>query len=138
MCIFSHYSYHMNFTDLSTFQYMPAYQACIDYKHLKLSKGEDLIIKNREEKVSKLKVFRPLYLIIKKGNYWSIFYYEPGKQVVKISLERVAGLKAALNQLPQTPLKASDLIPIKKMIHAYHQGFGNYLGSGNGGKSLNH
>ena len=136
-----HYSYHMNFTDLSTLHYLPAYQAFIAYNHLRLSKGEDLIIKNKEETVGELKVSRPLYLIIKKGNSWSLFYYEPGKRAVEISMEdRIAGLKTALNRSPQTPLKASDLIPIKKMIHVYHQGYGNFLGRGNGEqiiKSLN-
>ncbi|HAT2116453.1 TPA: hypothetical protein I8025_000240 [Legionella pneumophila] len=127
-----HYSYHMNFTDLSTLHYLPAYQAFIAYNHFRLSKGEDLIIKNKEETVSELKVSRPLYLIIKKSHSWHIFYYEPGKQAVEISLERIAGLKTALDRLPQTPLNASELIPIKKMIHGYHQNFGNYLGTGNG------
>lgn len=136
-----HYSYHLNFTDLSSLHYLPAYQAFIAYNHLRLSKGEDLIIKNKEETVGELKVSRPLYLIIKKGNSWRLFYYEPGKRAVEISMEdRIAGLKNALDRLPQTPLNASELIPIKNMIHVYHNGFGNFLGRGDGEqiiKSLN-
>jgi hypothetical protein len=52
----------------------------------------------------------------------------------------IPGLQMAVDQLPLTPLTESKLIPIKKMIHAYHQGFGNNLGTGNGyqiNKALN-
>ena len=49
-----------------------------------------------------------------------------------INLESIPALQASLDNLPQTPLKVSELIPIKKTIHAYHQRFGNYLGTGNG------
>lgn len=61
-------------------------------------------------------------------------YYEPRKKATKIELEMIPGLQTALDQLPLTPLTETKLIPIKKMIHAYHQGFGNILGTGNGYK----
>jgi hypothetical protein len=128
-----HYSYHMNFTDLSTLQYLPAYQAAMKYNHSKLAKGEDVVIKTSSEPDPKLRdAKRPLYLIEKRANSWSLVYYEPGKKATKIDLEIIPGLQMALDQLPLTPLTESQLTPIKKMIHAYHQGFGNNLGKGNG------
>lgn len=127
-----HYSYHMDFTDLSTLQYLPAYQASMAYNQRKLAQGEDLIIKTRGEKVDTLSITRPLYLITKNANSWNIFYYEPGKNAVKISFEEIAGLQNALDKLPKTTLNKSELLPIKKIIHAYHQRFGNFLGKGDG------
>lgn len=44
----------------------------------------------------------------------------------------IPGLQVALDHLSLTHLTESQLIPIKKVIHAYHQGFGNNLGKGNG------
>lgn len=127
-----HHSYHMNFTDLSTLQYMPAYQAAITHNHSRLAVGEDVIIQthNKTSKINKIN--RPLYLIVKNKNTWKILYYEPGKEYERISLEAIPSLHAALNNLPKSQLKKNDLIPIKKIIHAYHQGFGNFLGHGNG------
>ncbi len=128
-----HYSYHMNFTDLSTLQYLQAYQAAMEYNHSKLAKGEDVLIKTSLEPDNQLSdIKRPLYLIEKKGNAWSLVYYEPGKKATKIDFEMIPGLQTALDQLPLTPLTESKLIPIKTMIHAYHHGFGNILGTGNG------
>jgi hypothetical protein len=136
-----HYSYHMNFTDLSTLQYLPAYQAAMKYNHSRLAKSEDVVIKTSLEPDDKLSdVKRPLYLIEKRANVWNLVYYEPGKKATKIDLEMIPGLQMAVDQLPLTPLTESKLIPIKKMIHAYHQGFGNNLGTGNGyqiNKALN-
>lgn len=130
-----HYSYHINFTDLSTLQYLPAYQAAMKYNHAKLAKGEDLVIKTGSEPDPKFSdIKRPLYLIEKRANAWNLMYYEPRKKATKIELEMIPGLQTALDQLPLTPLTETKLIPIKKMIHAYHQGFGNILGTGNGYK----
>lgn len=128
-----HYSYHMNFTVFSTLQYLPAYQASLAYDHSRLAIGEDVIIQNRVDKIDKLNNHnRPLYLIVKNKNAWEVFYYESGKKTTKISLETIPDLQAALDNLPLTQLKKSQLISIKKIIHAYHQGFGNYLGNGDG------
>lgn len=128
-----HYSYHMNFTDLSTLQYLPAYQVAMKYNHSRLVKGEDVLIKTRFDLLDKLDdINRPLYLIEKEGNSWGVIYYEPGKKAEKIDLEMIPGLQVALDHLSLTHLTESQLIPIKKMIHAYHQGFGNNLGKGNG------
>jgi len=130
-----HYSYHMDFTDLSTLQYLPAYQAAMEYNHSRLAKGEDVVIKTSLEQDNQVSdVKRPLYLIEKKENSWSLIYYEPGKKATKIDLEMIPGLQMALDHLPLTQLTESKLIPIKKMIHAYHQGFGNNIGKGNGYK----
>lgn len=130
-----HYSYHMNFTDFSTLQYLPAYQAFITDNHSRLRAGEDIITKVHDKILddsNNLK--RSLYLVIKNQDSWEVFYYEPGKNAEKIDIEIIAGLQAALNKLPSTQLKEPELIPVKNIIHAYHQGFGNYLGNGNGFK----
>ena len=127
-----HYSYHMNLNDFSTLQYMPAYQASMAYDHSKLKVGEDIIIKAHGENLKSTKINRPVYLIVKSKNLWKVFYYEPGKESITVSLETIPGLQAALDNLPKTHLKEFDLILIKKIIHAHHQHFGNYLGNGNG------
>lgn len=127
-----HYSYHMNFTDFSTLQYMPAYQVSMGYDHSKLTVGEDVIIKAHGESLKLTEINRPLYLIVKNKNVWKVFYYEPGKESIIINLETIPGLQAALDNLSKTRLKEPELIPIKKIIHAHHLHFGNYLGNGDG------
>jgi hypothetical protein len=127
------YSYHMNFTIFSTLQYMPAYQASLAYDHSKLARGEDVIIKTHVEKIDKFSNdSRPLYLIVKNKNVWKVFYYDRGKKVTEINLENIPDLQAALDNLSLIKLKKPGLVSIKKIIHAYHQGFGNFLGNGNG------
>jgi len=49
-----------------------------------------------------------------------------------VSLEAIPGLQTALDHLSKTSPNESELTSIKKMIHAWHQRFGNYLGHGNG------
>jgi hypothetical protein len=131
----THYSYHMNFTDFSTLQYMPAYQASMAYDNAKLAAGEDVIIKFIDTGSDKLtNVSRPVYLIVKNKNDWGISYYEPGKEAVPFNFQNIPGLKSALENLPKTQPQESELTPVKKMIHAYHQRFGNNLGNGDGFK----
>lgn len=128
-----HYSYHMNFTDLSTFQYLPAYQILLKKKDAQLTLGEDVIVTRQEDKTILMKhSSKPLYLITKNKNSWNIWYYSPGKKRTPIDIELIAGLQKALDSLPSTELASVDLFPIKKIIHAYHQGFGNFLGRGDG------
>lgn len=129
-----HYSYHMNFTDLSTLQYMPAYEASKAYEHSKLSIKEEVIIRGDGENLNLTTINKPLYYITKKKNMWQVFYYEPGKKSTIINLENIPSLQIALNNLPQTQIKESDRILIKKIIHAYHLRYGNFLGYGNGWK----
>ncbi len=105
----------------------------MEYNHSRLAIGEDVIVKTRFEQVDILSdINRPRYLIEKKTGSWSVVYYEPRKKATKIDLEMIPGLQMALDHLPLTNLTESKLIPIKQMIHAYHQGFGNNLGKGNG------
>jgi len=127
-----HYSYHMNFTDLSTLQYMPVYQDAMAYDHAKLAIGEDVIVKIDNEKLKLEKVNRPLYLIVKNKKTWSVFYYEPEQKPKRINLENIPGLQVTLDNSIKDQLTESNLAIIKQMIHAYHQRFGNYLGKGNG------
>lgn len=126
-----HYSYHMNFTDLSTLQYMPAYQASMEYDHSRLAIAEEVIIKMDEKVLKRTQFDRPTYLLVKNENVWKVFYYEPGKKPVDISLETIPGLQSMLDHLPTT-LTELERVPIKETIHAYHQRFGNFLGKGNG------
>jgi hypothetical protein len=49
----------------------------------------------------------------------------------------ISGLQGALNHLPLTltmKLTSFDITQINKIIHAYHQQFGNNLWTGNGFK----
>lgn len=130
-----HYSYHMNFTDFSTLQYMPAYQASMTYENAKLTIGEDVIIKLTDAGLEKSTIVnRPLYLITKNKSNWEIYFYEPGKGQVSFDFQNIPGLKAALDNLSNTQFQEAELVTIKNMIHAYHQRFGNNLGNGDGYK----
>lgn len=130
-----HYSYHMNFTDLSTLQYMSAYQALMAYNHSKSGIGEDVIVKNHGKNIGKSgNTDRPVYLIVKNESAWNILYYESGVKTREISLDMIPGLQTALDNLPRTELSERDLIPIKELIHNYHRGYGNFLGNGSGFK----
>ncbi len=126
-----HYSYHMNFTDLSTLQYMSAYQDSMAYDRTRLEAGEDVLIQNQGEKLTLTKINQPLYLLVNNKNSWAVYYYEPGKKSTIIDLENIPALKVALDSFPESPTE-STLTAIKKIIHAHHQGFGNFLGKGNG------
>ena len=132
-----HYSYHMNFSDWSTLQYLPAYQALIAYERSRLAVGEDVIIQTTLPKENELKNRnKPTYVLVASKNSWRVFYYEPGKKMNEIDIEMIPGrLLSALNKLPPiTQLTESDRISIKNLIHAYHQLYGALLGKGNGFK----
>ncbi len=130
-----HYSYHMNFSDFSTLQYLPAYQASMTHDHSKLVAGEDVIIQINTPKQTQFnKINRPCYVIVKSQNTWKVFYYEQSKKIDEIEIKWISGLQAALNNLPPMPIQltSSETAPIKNIIHAFHQQYGNYLGKGNG------
>lgn len=129
-----HYSYHMNFTDFSMLQYMPVYQASMAQDNSRLKIREDVIIKTDGKKFGLQNVKKPTYLIVKNKHSWEVIYYELKKEPVAVSLEAIPGLQLALDHLSEISPKQSELISIKKMIHAWHQRFGNYLGRGNGFK----
>lgn len=129
-----HYSYHLNYTDFSTLQYLPAYLASMTYEQSKLAAGEDVIIQMNLPKENRMnKINRPCYVIVKPHNTWRMFYYEPGKKYNEIDIQMVSGLHAALNNLPLIKqIASSDIAKIKNIVDAYHQQYGNYLGKGNG------
>lgn len=129
-----HYSYHLNYTDFSTLQYLPAYQASMTFEQSKLAAGEDVIIQKNLPKENQMnKINRPCYVIVKPQNTWRMFYYEPGKKNNEIDIQMVSGLHAALNDLPLIKqITLSDTSKIRNIVDAYHQQYGNYLGKGNG------
>lgn len=129
-----HYSYHLNYTDFSTLQYLPAYQASMTFEQSKLSAGEDVIIQTDLPNENRMKkITRPCYGMVKPQNTWRVFYYEPGKKGNEIDIQMVSGLHAELNNLPlTTQIASSDIAKIKHIVDAYHQQYGNYLGKGNG------
>ena len=129
-----HYSYHMNFSDFSTLQYLPAYQAFMAYGRSKLAVKKDLIIQTTLPKNTDFKnINKPTYLIVKSKNIWTVFYYEPGKEMNKIDVEMIPRLQPALNNLPKLKqLTKFDRLFIKNIVNDYHQQYGSQLGKGNG------
>lgn len=131
-----HYSYHMNFSDYSTLQYMPASQAFNAYQRSKLAIEKDVIIQTTLPKDNEFKnINKPTYVIVNSKNTWIVFYYEPGNKMNRIDVELISGLRAALNNLP--PIKQLTKFnrdSIENIINAYHQQYGNFLGKGNGFK----
>ncbi|HIF0233127.1 TPA: hypothetical protein ACXYK5_003074 [Legionella pneumophila] len=126
-----HYSYHMNFTDFSTLQYLAAYQDFMAYKRSRLSVGEDVLVQKSGEDLNTRKIRRPLYLIKKNNQIWNVYYHEPGKKRVMIDLENIPALKITLNHNSKASIK-SQLRGIKQIIHVYHQDYGHFLGTGDG------
>jgi hypothetical protein len=133
-----HYSYHMNYSDYSTLQYMPAGQAATAYERSKLAVGEDVIIQTTPPKDNEFKhINKPTYVIVKSKNSWMVLYYEPGKKMNEIDVELIPRLQSALNNLPPIiQLTKFDRVSIKNIINAYHQQYGNFLGKGNGFKII--
>lgn len=130
-----HYSYHMNFSDFSTLQYLPVYQASMANDHSKLTAGKDVVIQIKMPEESQFNTLsKPCYVIVKHQNTWKVFYYEPGKKKNEVEIKMISGLQAALNNLPMKQLTSFDTAPIKNIIHAYHQQYGSYIGKGNGFK----
>lgn len=135
------YSYHMNYTDLSTLQYLAANQAFLAYTKAQQQIGQDIKLQSYEPTMQERNGFKkPTYVLIKTQNGWSLFYYEPTKERKNIGIDMISGLEIALRKLPKkTPeqLTVLEIKPIETKITAYHLGIGGFLGTGNGWEIAN-
>lgn len=129
-----HYSYHMNFSDFSTLQYLPAYQAARKAYSTKQSLGEEVIFLSNMPRENQFRhITKPCYVIVNLQNSWKLFYQEAGNKLQALDIKWIPHLQKALNNLPPiSKLTPSDRDTIKLIIHAYHQGYGQNLGTGNG------
>lgn len=134
------YSYHLNFTDLSTLQYLPIYQAYKKYlkQHDKGSNrsfkvkfmSHDLTDKDQEELTTLTFIF------VKKGNKWNAAIYEDKEKKGQPKINKIPGLSAALASLPdEQPEKfsESEIASIKKvLLPLFNHPPAGFLGTGNG------
>lgn len=125
----------MNYSDFSTLQYLPANKAFLAYNKAKQEMKYSIKLTSYEPTAQEQSSFNePTYVLSK--NKWHLFYYEPGKQRVDISVDMLSSLQVALNKLPKgippEQLTAAEIKPIKTVIATFHSGAGGYLGIGNG------
>jgi len=87
-----HYSYHLNYSDYSTLQYLPAYQASLNYDKKIKGIGEVIEIQLHKPAQNELKIItKPTYVLFINAGGWHILYYAPRKRAVPIDLEMIPG-----------------------------------------------
>jgi hypothetical protein len=136
----SEYSYHMNFSDLSTLQYLPIYQTYKIYlKQHKQSVDKKFYIKllSHEPTIEeKNYLINPTFVLIKKDANWNIFIYEDKIKKGVININKVHGLRAALNNLPNKPvdkLLDSEILSVKEiLLPMFDHPPADFLGTGDG------
>ena len=135
------YSQHMNFTDFSSLQYLPAYKAF--YDHLKtqdMAAGFNLkLIAHNLTKKDIAALHKTTYVLSKQAETWSLFIYDINPYTPAIPLyfdiNRIDGLPDALAALANHPigkLTEADIGPIKKIITSLNSSRAAFLGTGNG------
>lgn len=72
-----HYSHHINFTDLSTLQYLPAYQRNLSSLKQQTEEKFDLKFMSHSPTEQEISNFdKPTYILINKDNKWDIEYFK--------------------------------------------------------------
>lgn len=136
----SEYSYHLNFSDLSTLQYLPVYQEYKKYlkQHKKIEKKFDFKLMAQEPTAEEQNNFTiPTFVLFKKEGKWNVYIIEDKKIVAKIDIKKINhGLVAALANLPDKPVNKfsdSEIAPVKKLLLSLFSHFSNdFLGTGDG------
>jgi hypothetical protein len=136
----SEYSYHMNFSDLSTLQYLPIYQTYKTYlmQHKQsVNKKFDLKLLSHEPTIAEQNhLINPTFVLIKKDDKWNIFVYEDKVLKGAININKIQGLRAALNSLPNKPVEElldSEILSIREiLLPIFNHPPTGFLGTGNG------
>lgn len=131
------YSYHMNLSDVSTLEYLSAYQSLSTYLKQILAKGYDLKLMSHNPTVEDSNHFyRATYVLVQNNNQWSLSYYEAQNKVMDIPLDnRIKGLDSAIKELPpKSPEKItpSEMKSLQKIISAVFVRTYTQFGTGNG------
>ncbi|KTD56762.1 isoform II [Legionella santicrucis] len=131
------YSYHANFADYSTLQYMPAFDTFLTYaKEQSIKEGFDVKIMLHEltEKETE-RLIKTTYVLIKMNGEWRGSIYVNQAKQTDFDVNIIEGLRMALDSLSNKSTdKLSDVEvePIVKEITLLHKMLAAPLGEGNG------
>lgn len=137
------FSHHINFTDLSTLQYLPAFQADLAYLNRQVEEPFNIKLMSHsptQEEIIHFKI--ATYVLIKTDKRWDIEYFKAQNQSdlqpyhFVGGTSSIKGLDAALKALPnKSPelLSISDKKSINEAIISFHrEGLKQPYGTGNG------
>lgn len=132
------YSYHMNFSDMSTLQYLPAYQKVAAYLDQVIKVGCDIKFISHDLTKEEISTFnKTTYVLIKKQNKWSFSYYEGPEKISDINTSMIKSLDEELKKLPDIlPEKftEAEIMAVKNILmHVFIINHTQY-GKGNGWK----
>ena len=133
------YSQHMNFSDFSTLQYLPAYKAFFDHsKEQQIATGFNLKLVSHEPTKKDIAAFhKTTYVLYKQNNKWQFYCINSQIPAIPIyfDINMVDGLSVALFALPNKPidqLSNPEIEPIKKIVTSLNSTRATMLGTGNG------
>lgn len=140
------YSHHMNFTDLSTLQYLPAVQSSLSFLKDKTEEKFDIKFMSHSPTMREISNFdEPTYVLINKGNKWDIEYFKiktdeahPKRGPYQFigGIESFKGLGASLAKLSNKNIELlsnAEIEPIKKILIVFQHGsLEKPFGTGNG------
>ena len=131
------YSYHMNFSDLSTLQYLPAVEGMTKYSREHVMDGFSLTLMSHDPTDADTRNFgKAAYVLIKKDNEWSLAWYN-GKEKIgdSIKVNSIKDLEIALSNLPNKApeeLSDSEIDQVRQIIIARHRKTAEITGTGDG------
>ena len=134
------YSSHDNFSDLSTLQYLPAFQTLKTYQQQRYEAGFKFFLWSHEPSNQECEHFaNTVYVIVKKEGKWHFSIYENRKKTNDIDISMIAGLEEVLTRLPNKApeqLTSTEMQPVGEVINSLHYIlFGkSFIGSGDGHK----
>ncbi len=135
------YSQHMNFSDLSTLQYQPAYtESFNDYKKQQLDVEFDFKLMSHYPTHKETTAFHKItYILFKQKNAWHlvVYFIDPHHTTVPMyfDINKINGLPNALSALPKKPIESlsdSEIEPIRKIVVSLIDIMSGALGTGNG------
>ena len=135
------YSQHMNFSDLSTLQYQPAYTESLNYyKKQQVDAAFDLKLMSHSPTKKEITAFHKItYVLFKQENTWHfvVYFIDPDHTTVPMyfDINRINGLPNALSALPNKPIESlsdSEIEPIRKIVVSVIDIMSGALGTGNG------
>lgn len=135
------YSYHMNLSDMSTLQYLTAYQKVGNFIGQIIKNGCDMKFISHDLTKEEISAFnKTTYVLIKNLKHWILSYYEGSNKMSDIKPSMIKNFESELNRLPEIPpeeLTDLQLEPIKKIIGDIFIINHSQFGQGNGWKLSN-